>query len=58
MESPIYVQRKVPWQRFLQLLGIVAFVATPWGHGLDTHRFWEALTAGTGWKNGHVADRL
>jgi hypothetical protein len=42
----MHVQRKVPWPRFLQLLGIVAFVATPWGHGLDTHRFWEALTAG------------
>jgi len=37
----------VPWPRFLQLLGVVAFVAAPWGHGLDTHRFWEALMMGS-----------
>lgn len=34
----------MPWPRFLQLLGLVAFVAAPWGHGLDTHRFWEATS--------------
>ena len=35
-------RNQVPWTRFLQLLGLVSFVAAPWGHGLDTHRVWEA----------------
>ncbi|CAK9049122.1 unnamed protein product [Durusdinium trenchii] len=39
--------RPVPWTRFLQLLGLVSFVAAPWGHGLDTHRVWEALMMGS-----------
>ena len=45
---------EVPWPRFLQLLGVVAFVAAPWGHGLDTHRFWEA---GFGVKGRNVKTR-
>ena len=31
------------WRSF----GSHAFVATPWGHGVDTHRLWEVLALGS-----------
>jgi hypothetical protein len=31
------------WRSF----GSHAFVATPWGHGIDTHRLWEVLALGS-----------
>lgn len=38
---------QVPWANYLRALGRHAFVAAPLGHGLDSHRVWEALLMGS-----------